>query len=233
MGLRSIALVAGGVVAAAVALAAPANAADATDSANVDVTCALPVLATNLYQDWPVTLTVSPAAGAPGSTATVSVAVGASPVNSGPTTLTAGSFRMEAAVTVNGVASQLIGPTTAAAAAPLTGPFFGAAQLPTVATGSVTLPAAPGTYPVALRDIYYNNVTGTGTASGLDDIFDYRCNASLLPRVTPTAFTEPSVSVTVGEENEIPVGAVGGLGATALLATVLGLALLRPRRRSS
>jgi len=145
------------------------------------------------YKNWPVTITVSPGAAAPGSVVTVKVSINASPNNGPAVVLNAGAYRMEATIKFNGSTTQLIGPKNASAV-PIDSPIYAAGELPTVASGTITLPAAEGDYPIVLQDVWYNNVAGAGT-NALTDIFDQRCNISTAPQKNAQAFTAPTIAV--------------------------------------
>lgn len=138
---------------------------------------------------YPFTLTLratpSPGAGGP---VEVSLSAKGSIKNTGPTTIVPGSYQFEAAVLVNDVALELIGPkNTVAAGGTSAGSqeLFPMATQPLVAR-AITSSAAPGLpMTVVLHDLYFNSVTGDGTQASVTEGSDYRCNSSPQPVSAP------------------------------------------------
>jgi hypothetical protein len=204
----------------------------ATVTAYCDVASGIP--GAKAEYKFPLKITVSPGAAAPGSAVNVSVAVNKSPINNGPTDIGAGEYRMEATVGFQGDSIQLIGPDTTSVAPTKVGLLYKANELPIVAKGSVTLPKKEGEFPITVKDIWFNNQNNepTGTVGDLDDSFDQRCNASSDPVKSPKAFAAPVVEVESNENAEVtdiepPVAGGPALAATGPAETLaLGLLAL-------
>jgi uncharacterized repeat protein (TIGR01451 family) len=131
-------------------------------------------------EDWPVTLTVSPAAAPPGQSVQISVELDASPINVGPSTLAPNATRFDATVLVDGVTRQLVGPTNAAEVGPFDGVLFPPAERPMVATGTAVVPDTEGLVEVVLQNLWFNSLNPdvSGNGEALTGVFDLVCNTS-------------------------------------------------------
>ena len=153
------------------------------------------------FSNWPVTITVTPGAAAPGSTILIEVSLEGSAINGPASVNDPGQFRFETSVRFNGADVILLGPSNTTQV-PFLQPIFTAAELPLVATGTVTLPITEGDFPVTINGFIFNNVQNKEGQKPEFDFFTSKCNAGTSPQTAPKAFTNPKVSIT--SSNEAP-----------------------------
>ena len=157
------------------------------------------------YSNWPISISVDPGAGRPGSLTSVSVQVNASPNNGPAVSIKPGQYQMQAQVEINGNTYVLDGPSNSTVVQ--TGkPIFIGSELPTVATGDIALPATQGDYAITIKQLIYKNVVSgdgsppltvpAGEINAGEPIFTQKCNASsTAPAESPQGFISPTVSV--------------------------------------
>jgi hypothetical protein len=153
------------------------------------------------FSNWPVTITVTPGAAAPGSTILIEVSLEGSAINGPASVNDPGQFRFETSVRFNGADVILLGPSNTTQV-PFLQPIFTADELPLVATGTVTLPITEGDFPVTINGFIFNNVQNKEGQKPEFDFFTSKCNAGTSPQTAPKAFTNPKVSIT--SSNEAP-----------------------------